>query len=477
MTAAIATSDPRATAAGAELLAAGATAVDAAVAAALVLYVVEPQQCGLGGDAFLIHVPPDAAPIGLDGSGALPSGLDDAALMAAGLDTLPPRGAITTTVPGAFRLLEDAVARFGSRTMSQLAGRAMELADDGFRVRPTLAEAASRAAADIAADPVLGPLYVPNGVPVAVDDVVRNPVLAGCLAALCEVGSDLLYSGTLGRAVVASLRSGGGVIDEADLTSHRTIPTALRSTLFRGHTVWQFPPPTQGVTVLDTLDAISASIDRVESPDDWQQVIEHMRTAMANAGFDLAQMGPRPAPSPATGDTTYIAAVDHRGGAASLITSLFGDFGSHFGVPALGGPVGNRATMLRALRRPMTPGRKPPHTTIPAAVTKDGSLRHVLGVAGGFMQPQAQVQVLIHLLETGATPQEAIDRPRFRIGFGGGLSLEGGHPLCERLPDAAARPAGPEGFGAAQVVAGAAAQGGVAAGADPRRGGAAQVVD
>ena len=120
----------------------------------------------------------------------------------------------------------------------------------------------------------------------------------------------------------------------------------------------------------------------------------------------------------------------------------------------------------------MMPGRKPPHTTIPAAVTRDGRLQMVLGVAGGFMQPQAQVQVLVHMVERGLAPQAAIDEPRFRIGFGGVLSLEAGHPLCDSMPDAAARPPGPEGFGAAQVVA-VDAEGSVRAGADPRRGGAA----
>jgi gamma-glutamyltranspeptidase / glutathione hydrolase len=121
------------------------------------------------------------------------------------------------------------------------------------------------------------------------------------------------------------------------------------------------------------------------------------------------------------------------------------------------------------------PGRKPPHTTIPAAVTHDGELQSVLGVAGGFMQPQAQVQILIHMLERGLDPQTAIDAPRFRIGFGGALSLEAGHPLSEALPEAANRPPGPEGFGAAQVVA-IDHDGHVTAGADPRRGGSAAVL-
>ena len=109
---------------------------------------------------------------------------------------------------------------------------------------------------------------------------------------------------------------------------------------------------------------------------------------------------------------------------------MFGDFGSHLGVAAIGGPIGNRATMLRALRQAPTPGAKPPHTTIPAAVTDDGGgLRYVLGVAGGFMQPQAQVQLLVRMLGEGMAPQEAIDAPRFKVLFGGEVALEPGHPL------------------------------------------------
>ncbi|HEX6659567.1 MAG TPA: gamma-glutamyltransferase, partial [Ilumatobacter sp.] len=156
MPAGIATSDPRAAAAGAELLAAGATAIDAAVAAALVLYVVEPQSCGLGGDAFLIHVAPGSDPVARDGSGALPRALDDDALAAAGLDTIPARGGAAATVPGAIRLLEDALAEFGSRSLADVARPAIALARDGFEVRPTLAAAAARAAAEIGGDPVLG---------------------------------------------------------------------------------------------------------------------------------------------------------------------------------------------------------------------------------------------------------------------------------------------------------------------------------
>ncbi|HEY4333096.1 MAG TPA: gamma-glutamyltransferase, partial [Ilumatobacteraceae bacterium] len=413
-TAAIASSDPRATEAGAAILRDGGSAIDAAVAAALVLFVVEPQSCGPGGDGFLIHVGTDGVPVAIDGSGALPVGLTDAALASAGFETVPPRGALTATVPGATSLFEYGLRHFGTKSLAEVSTAAISLARDGFAVGHTLAAAAARAAAEIGGDPVLGPLFVPGGSPVSIGSVVTNPALAECLTEIATSGTAALHSGDLGRAIVAALRDGGGVLAADDLLTHEPRPIEAASTSFRGSTVWELPSPTQGPSVLEALSRLEANGG---GADDWAGVIDAMRAGMIAAGFDLSKIGVRP--SPARGDTTYIAAVDHAGRGASLITSVFGDFGSHFGVPALGGPIGNRATMMRALNRPLTPGKKPPHTTIPAAVTRDGALQFVLGVAGGFMQPQAQVQVLIQMLERGLGAQAAIDQPRFKLLFGG----------------------------------------------------------
>jgi gamma-glutamyltranspeptidase/glutathione hydrolase len=473
VSAAIACSDPRATAAGADVLRGGGTAIDAAVAAALVLFVVEPQSCGPGGDGFLIHVGSDGSVVAVDGSGALPLGLTDEALAERGLDAVPPRGAITATVPGALSLFEYGVARFGSRSLADLAGPAIVMATEGFEVRPTLAVAAARAVGEIGGDPVLGPLYVPDGVPVTEGQIVRNPALASLLVQVSSEGSAALHAGSLGSALVARLAAGGGVLSMEDLAAHSPVPVSPVSAEFRGSTVWELPAPTQGPAVTSALAALERG---AVGADDLHGTIEAVRAGMVSAGFDVSTIGQRPpTPAPAKGDTTYIAAIDSYGNGASLITSVFGDFGSHFGVPELGGPIGNRATMMRALRRPLTPGKRPPHTTIPAAVTRDGRLQYVIGVAGGFMQPQAQVQVLVNLLARGMAPQAAIDAPRFKIVLGGGVSLEAGHAGCAAWPDAAARPAGPEGYGACQV-AGWRADGVLDAGADPRRGGMALVL-
>ena len=200
MSAGIATSDPRATAAGAQLLVDGATAIDAAVAAALVLYVVEPQSCGPGGDAFMIHVDPGRDPVALDGSGALPAALDDAALAAAGLDTIPARGAASATVPGAMRLLEDAVAKFGHAVAAELAATGARARGAGgsrcVRRSPTPPPVPPPRSATIRCS---GRSTCRTGSPVAVGDMVVNPVLAECLADDLRERVQVLHDGELGR--------------------------------------------------------------------------------------------------------------------------------------------------------------------------------------------------------------------------------------------------------------------------------------
>lgn len=469
MTAAAATSDPRATDAAIGVLRDGGNAVDAAVTAALVLYVVEPQSCGIGGDGFIFVHDGGGAPLALDGSGMVPARLTLGALAADGFDSVPSRGAKTATPPGAVALLESALEQFGSITLSDAIEPAFLLARNGFAVRPSLAGAASRAeGSDAAADPVLGPLYWPKGSSVEIGDVVVNAALADALEMIATEGSATLYFGDLADAVVGLMEAKGGYLSSQDLAEHRTTEITPESVDFAGHHMWQFPAPTQGPAVLAAL----RELGDVGVPD-WEAAYGAVRSGMASAGFDPASVS-RATPSPAKGDTTFIAVVDHQGMGVSLITSIFGDFGSHLGVPEFGGPIHNRATTFRIAARPLGPG-KPPHTTIPGLIThEDGELRYVLGVAGGVMQPQTQVQLALRVLVEGYAPQEAIDLPRFKICFGGDLALEELHPLAETYPAALAKDPGPEGFGAAQMVGW--HEGELRAGADRRREGKAVVV-
>ena len=470
MTAAVATSDPRATGAAVEVLRGGGNAVDAAVTACFVLYVVEPQSCGVGGDGFMFVHDGQGPPAALDGSGAIPLELTTDRLHDAGHAAVPARGGASVTAPGAVALLETALSEHGTISLADAVAPARHYAAAGFEVRATLASTAARSGATLAADPVLGPLYVPDGTPVAEGSAIRNPQLGDCLDAIAAEGSRAVLGGAIGAAIVSRVRQDGGFLSETDMVRHQTLTVEPDTVEFAGHMVWQMPKPTQGPSVLGALARLEP-----EAPIDWEAVLEATREGMRASGFDPASIVVGGRQPRATGDTTFLAVVDHNGQAVSLITSVFGDFGAHLGVAEIGGPIHNRATTLRMLSLQPQPGTKPPHTTIPGLVTRDGLLHCVLGVAGGIMQPQAQVQLLVRMILEGLAPQEAVDRPRFKVCFGGDLALEPGHELSGVHPAALERPPGPEGFGAAQVVGW--RQGRLEAAADARRGGSATVLD
>ena len=212
------------------------------------------------------------------------------------------------------------------------------------------------------------------------------------------------------------------------------------------------------------LTALARLADRDAYDDD--AVIEAVTAGLLVTGLDLRRPGSVAGPP---GDTTYVAAVDGDGLGASLITSVFTEFGSVVGVEAIGGPLQNRAAGITAVGRRPSPG-KPPHTTIPALVTRHGQLEAVLGVVGGYMQAQGQVQVLVNLLVRGMDPQTAVDAPRLRVLPGGEVALEPGHALAARWPEAVGREPGSGGFGGAQVVQW--RDGRLSGGSDHRKGGA-----
>jgi gamma-glutamyltranspeptidase/glutathione hydrolase len=364
--------------------------------------------------------------------------------------------------------MDEALARYGTCTLRDVAGPAIHLARGGFAVRRTLAETAARAADSIAGDAILAPLYAPGGTPVPPGAVVTNPALADLLDLIAAGGAHAFYHGPVADQVALAVQQAGGYLTAADLNANRTVPADLAATDFRGATVWEFPAPTQGPAVLAALDLISSG------PIEWERVLDATRQGLLVVGIDVTSIpggGRRSAAAPR--DTTYVAVIDGSGMGASMITSVFADFGSHLGIGILGGPIHNRAATFRALDQLPRPG-KPPHTTIPAIITRDGELAYVLGLAGGYVQAQVQVQLIIRLLEESMSAQQAVDAPRMRWLFGGGIAIEPGHPLADRFPDAVGRSTGPEGFGAAQVAG--TSQGRMEGGADHRRDGAVVVL-
>jgi gamma-glutamyltranspeptidase / glutathione hydrolase len=455
----IATSDPRASRIGGQILSDGGNALDAAVTAALTLFVLEPHACGLGGDAFVLLKTPGEPPTAIDGSGAIPAHLA-AAATEEDFDAVPRTGPRTFTVPGAVGLFETALAQYGTIGLADATSPARDLARTGFAVRQTLAMSALRMSSQLSDDAVLAPLYLPSGRPVREGDLIRNPRLADALDVIAVHGARELYEGALARAISDRSQAGGGYLDADDLAAHRTVPMTPISTSFQGSEVWELPPPTQGVAVLEALAELEAG-----GRFDPDALIEAITEGMLVTGVDL-RSGHRSRRG--FGDTTYVAAVDDGGLGVSLITSIFSEFGSTVGVDTIGGPLQNRATGTSIVGQRPRPG-KPPHTTIPALVTQGGELSHVLGVVGGYMQAQGQVQLLVNLLVHGMGPQEAIDAPRLRILNGGEIALEPGHELATRIPEAVGREPGNGGFGGGQAIfhSGDVLRGG----SDPRRGG------
>lgn len=456
--AAIATSDPRATAIGAEVLRAGGTCVDAAVAAAFALFVVEPHHCGPGGDAFLlVQRPGMAEPIALDGAGCVPAHL------AAVGGTVSPFGATSVTVPGAVSLLVHAAERWGRRSVGSLVEPARRLAADGYEVRPSLAQSCIGAQRRLAADPVLGPLHLVDGEPPSVGATVANPALAALLVQIAEQGAGAVNDGAVAEDIAATVAALGGHLTLDELRDHRTVDVPAVSTDFAGTRVWQLPGPTQGPAVLAALDALAGA-----DLDGWAAVPDAIIAGLLTVGVDLVA-----APwLHRQGGTSHIAVVDGEGGIASLITSVFAPFGSGVGVASLGAALQNRAAGFLLTGTPPTAG-KPPHTIIPGLVTRDGVPEMAIGVAGGLMQVQGQVQLLVRTLHHGEPLQAAVDAPRVRVVEGGELALEAGHPLAAGDPAALDRPPGDGGFGSAQLARRTASTGDVEAAADHRRQGAA----
>jgi gamma-glutamyltranspeptidase/glutathione hydrolase len=464
-TAAIATSDPRATQAGAKMLRGGANAVDAAVTAAFVLMVVEPHACGVGGDGFLLcrrrGLPPEA----LNGAGKVPDGLTMDALLRDGFDAVPIDGPRSVTVPGVVDLLSESLDRYGTVSLGQAIEPAVRLAEEGFDVRPTLAAACFRNTTMLERDPVLSAILLPRGTPPAAGTRIRNPGLAAYLRTLASEGPQSFYDGEVAASIVAAIQGGGGYLSAADLAGHRTAPMVPLGVDFRDKKVWELPEPTYGKAASVAIEALSEA-----RTCDWPAVVEAVMKGLNAVGVNLANPVPAASHHP-RGDTTNISCIDSDRTTVSLMFSLFSDFGSGVGVDAIGGPMHNRAAGFGLVGLPPRPGQ-PPHTLVPTLVTDDHNDDELaLSVAGGYMQVQGQVQLLVRLLAHHEALEPAIAAPRFRIVPGGHLALEPSHPLAEMYPESVGRDPGPGGFGGAQAAL--RRSGSVTAVADARRMGSA----
>jgi gamma-glutamyltranspeptidase / glutathione hydrolase len=397
----VATSQPLATRAGLRALERGGNAVDAALAAAAVLCVTEPMSTGIGGDAFALVWDGERLH-GLDAAGPAPREAEP-------LDPVAERGPRSVTVPGAVAGWAALAERFGRLGLDTVLADAIGAAEEGFAVGRVTAEAWARS--DAPAE--LGP--VPR-----LGDRVRLSELGATLRRVAAEGPDALYRGEAARAIAASTW-----LAEEDLAAYEPRWVDPLSLDYRGTSVCELPPPTQGVAALEGLGLLALGEPGLAAQVECVRLALEDTRARVRDGADVADLlepsflarrraGLAAPVSEPAGGTVYLCAVDGDRMAVSFIQSLYDGFGSGVVAPGTSVVLQNRGAGFSVSGR-VEPGRRPYHTLIPGLLLRGGSLLGPFGVMGGFLQAQAHVQLVSALVDDGLDPQAALDRPRFRV--------------------------------------------------------------
>ena len=457
----VSTSQPLAAQAGLEVLRRGGNAIDAAVAAAAVLNVVEPQSTGIGGDLFaIVWLAREHRLVGLNSSGWAGSGATPERLKAAGFDArtgMPNFGVLTVDVPGAVEGWSELLKRGGSRPLRELLAPAIELAEEGFpwseRIAADMAEAYTYNTS-ITGDSDTIDTYSPGGRLPAAGAMFRNPALAHALRLIASQGRDAFYKGDIARAIIAKSDALGGTLQRADLADFRAEWVEPLSTNYHGYDVYELPPNGQGFAVLEQLNLLEACVPAQgkrlaelgpTSPLYWHYLVETKKLAFADLGRFNAD--PRFAPVPVEhllsksyaeslcarinpahaaaaapgpdvgGGTVYLSAADRFGNMVSLIYSVYDHMGSGVTVPGYGFVLQDRGALFSLDRKSpnlIAPRKRPFHTIIPGFVMKDGAPLMAFGLMGGAMQAQGHVQLLVDLIDLGANLQAASDAARFQ---------------------------------------------------------------
>jgi gamma-glutamyltranspeptidase/glutathione hydrolase len=458
----VASSERSATDAGLAILRAGGNAADAAVATAAALHVSEPMMTGLGGDCFALFYSAKTHQItALNGSGRSAAALTADLARSQGMKEIPQAHGYAVTVPGTCAGFVDLIERHGRLPFARVLEPAIGLAEDGVVIGPHTAEVWAKKAKTLLDAPGKGGSLLVDGRAPSSGATFKNPPLARALRAIASGGKDAFYRGPIAEAIVRAVKAAGGVMELSDLAAHTSTWDDPISTEYRGHRIWECPPNGQGLTALLALNILDgfdlAKLDPLGA-ERLHLVTEALRLAFADARAFIADprattvpvaellskeyaakrrslIDPRKAGQAPHGaplgrsDTVYLCVVDAEGNACSFINSVFTIFATGLVPGALDGdpeaPNGygfvlqNRGasfTLDDGHPDVLAPNKRPYHTIIPGLITRaDGSLYGPFGVMGGYMQPQGHVQVVSALLDDGATPQAAIDRPRLCV--------------------------------------------------------------
>lgn len=450
--------NPMAASAGLQILLQGGNAIDAAIAAATCQPVVEPTSNGLGSDCFAL-IWYKGKLYGINGSGPAPQLASVAALKERGYDRIPSRGIETIDVPGAVATWMELHKRFGQLPIAQVMAPAIGYAENGFPVSPTISrlwQDADRVYRQYQERPEFAgwfSTFEPEGYYPQPGELFRSPEMARSLRLIADSYGEALYKGVLAEEIDAFMRKHNGFLRRSDLETFNPQWVEPLSVSYRGYDVWELPPNGHGITVLMTLNILKGfDFGERDTAATLHRQIEAMKLSFVDAQEYVAEpsyMQVTPAEllseryaaqrraligeqallpqvgDPHQGGTVYFCTADGEGNMVSMIQSNYRGFGSGIVVPGTGISFNDRVENFSfdpTHPNALAGGKRPYHTIIPGFLTKEGKAVGPFGIMGGFMQPQAHVQVLSNLLDFHLNPQQALDAPRWQ--WVGGKRIE-----------------------------------------------------
>lgn len=459
----VATSQPLAAQAGLDILKAGGTAADAAIATAAMLNVVEPLGTGIGGDCFALYWDAGAKRVtALNGSGRSPAGASIDELRQQGYKQMPTYTGHTVTVPGTVAGWQDLLQRHGRMSLEDVLQPAIWTAENGYPVSELIAAGWKTQVEKLLRPPEWnsgdldnGPEQ-PSGNELLIDgrapragELMRIPTLGKTLRGIAAEGADYIYAGAFARRLSEHVQRYGGWITADDMVAHTSTWDTPITAEYGGVTLYECPPNGQGLAAIIAVNlAAGFDLASMSTVDRLHTMIECMRLGFADAqqwvcdprvvdipleelcsrkyadsrraqiDLEHAASDVRYGTPIAGSDTVYLSVVDGAGNACSFINSLYMGTGTGLVVPGTGVSLQNRGALFvldPELPNALAPNKRPYHTIIPAMTTRAGELHASFGVMGGYMQPQGHFQMMVNMLDLDMSPQMALDVPRWQL--------------------------------------------------------------
>ena len=527
----VVSSQPLATLAGLRILMAGGNAIDAAVATAAVLGVVEPSSLGIGGDAFtLFYSAKDKTLKALDASGRSPYAASFDFCRKNGFKGMPQRGIHSVTVPGAVQGWSTLLDAYGTMPLGKVLQSAIQYSEEGFPVAELTAESWHESEASLKNDEGAAINYLVNGRAPRAGEIFKNPRMAKALRRIADEGPDVFYKGDIAQKIVRCSEKKGGLFTLKDFADHRSDWVEPVTANYRGYDIYELPPATHGFVTLEMLkilegfdlkamgaqsaealhllieakklafadrdqyladrDFMKVSVRDLFLPERVKTLLTQIRMDRAADELEALPLSTTPSASPPRRgrmkegvrgtDTEYVAAADGEGNLVSFIQSNFMGFGSGVVEPETGIVLQNRGNLFSLDENHpncIGPHKRCVHTLMPGLIMKDGKPFAALGLKGGHVQPQVQVQIITNLVDFGMTIQEAIAAPRFnhiegsKVGFEPGIPEATVQELKRRGHQIVS--GNPESFGGAHAIMIHPESGVFVGGSDPRKGGCA----